>query len=125
MLGDEESAKHISVQVQDKGKTPYTILLSVEEVAEKGVIEVADDKGAVLQKHVLTQMRRNGKGDKIVCKVDRATVTITIDGEKTPPDVRLVATLFFPIIDTTYTLSHTEQQRLVAWIRTLAISALS
>ena len=58
-------------------------------------------------------------------KSSGATVTLTIEDMYTPPRLHLVARLFIPVVDSTYTMSQVEQERLVAWINTLSVGVLS
>ena len=50
---------------------------------------------------------------------------LTIEDMYTPPRLHLVVRIFIPVVDSTYTMSQVEQERLVAWINTLSVGVLS
>jgi hypothetical protein len=50
---------------------------------------------------------------------------LTIEDAHTPPRLHLVARVFVPVVDSLYTISQAEQERLVAWINTLSVGVLS
>jgi hypothetical protein len=120
-----DSEKCITLEVYDKVGGAYDILLTVKEKEASGTLVVTPKDGHDTRRHVLTQIKKSQDGKVFACKAGMAMATLTIDDRKIPSTLHLVATVFFPVIDTTYTLSQTEQQRLVAWIHTLALETLN
>jgi hypothetical protein len=123
-MANAESSKSMTFQVQDAEGQAYNVLLRVQEHAASGTLVLTPETGAP-QQHLLTRMQKGRDGKTLQCYTGAATVTFTIEEDYTPPRLRLVARVFFPVLDTTYTLSKTEQEHLVAWLHALHLPELS
>jgi hypothetical protein len=77
------------------------------------------------RQYELTQLQKSRNGKTLAFKSSGATVTLTIEEAHTPPRLHLVARVFVPVVDSTYTISQAEQERLGAWINTLSVGVLS
>src|SRR5262245_11851379 len=116
--------KHITLQVQDQHHTVYQVDLTVNEQAAIGILVILAAGGAVPQRFDLSQIKKGLNGTQLTCTVRGAATTLALHGDTTPPEMRVVATLFVPIFTATYFLSQEEHQRFVQWINALAIDAL-
>jgi len=123
-MAHTDSTKSMTFQAHDAGGQVYNVLLRVEEPAASGTLALTPEAGAT-QQYTLTQMQKSRDGKTLQCHTGAATATLTIEDSYTPPRLHLVARIFFPVVDATYTLSQAEQERLVAWVNTLNLRALS
>jgi hypothetical protein len=117
--------KQITLHVQDHTSTPYQVRLTIDDQLAKGTLAVLTSAGEVSQRFEMTQVKKGKNGTQLACIVRGATTTLTLEGDKNPPELQVVATLFVPIFNATYHLSQAEHQRLIQWVNTLAISALA
>lgn len=124
-MAQAESTQQITVQVYNLEEQAYSVLLRVDEKTAQGTLLITPIAAGETQQRELTQLQKSRDGKTLVFKVSAATVTLTIEDEPTPPRLHLVARVFVPVLDTTYTLSQAEQERLVAWINTLSLSVFS
>ena len=124
-MAQAEPTQQIAFQVHDIEGHAYSVLLRVDEKTAQGVLAVTASAAGETQQHELTQLQKSQDGKTLICKTSMATVTLTIEDEHTPPRLHLVARVFVPVVDTTYTLNQTEQERLTAWINTLSLGVLS
>ena len=125
MTAHAATTQRLVLQVHDRTGQAYAILLEVEERAATGRLMITPHNSQQAQEHTLTQMQKSHDGKTLTCTVGAATATLTIEDSIMPPALRLVARLFVPILDVTYTLREADQQRLVAWIKTLTVVTLS
>ena len=116
--------KQITLQVQDQHCTAYHVDLSVDEPAAVGTLDIVAACGAAPQRFDLSQIKKGLNGTQLTCSVRGAATSLTLYGDKTPPEMRVVATIFVPIFSATYLLSQEEHRRFVQWINALAIDAL-
>lgn len=123
-MANAEPTQSITFQVHDTGGLAYDVLLRVAEQAASGTLVLTPAAGATEQ-YTLTQMQKSRDGKTVTCQTGMATATLTVEDNYTPPRLHLVARVFFPVIDTTYTLSQAEQQRLVAWLSALRLHELA
>lgn len=114
----------MTFQVHDVDGQAYNVLLQVAEHAASGTLVITPAAGTP-QQYGLTQMQKSRDGKTLQCHAGPATVTLTVEDSSTPPRLHLVARVFFPVVDTTYTLVKAEQERLVAWLNTLRLPAVS
>jgi len=119
-----EASKSMTFQVHDAGGQAYNVLLCVQEHTANGTLVLTPEAGTP-QQYMLTRMQKGRHGKTLRCYTGAATVTLTIEEGYTPPRLHLVARVFFPVLDATYTLSKTEQERLVAWLHALRLHELS
>jgi hypothetical protein len=120
-----EAYKQITLHVQDQNSTNYEVRLTVNEQPANGTLAILTPGGDVTQHFRLTQIKKGKNGTQLTCTIQGATATLTIDRSKNPLELRVVATLFFPIFNATYCLSQIEYQRLARWINSLSIGALA
>jgi hypothetical protein len=111
--------------VQDQTNTNYQVRLSIDELPANGTLAVLTPEGETAQHFALTQVKKGNNGTQLTCTVRGTTTTLTVDGDKNPPELQVVATLFWPIFSTTYRLHQAEHERLVQWINALAIAVLA
>ena len=124
-MAQAASTQQMALQVHDTEGRAYSVLLRIDEKAAQGTLVLTARAVGDTRQHALTQLQKSRDGKTLMCKVGAAAATLTIEDEQTPPRLHLVARVFFPVVDTTYTLSQAEQQRLVAWINTLSLGVLS
>jgi hypothetical protein len=119
------STQQMTLQVQDTEGHTYDVLIRVDEKAAQGTLVITGSAAGETRRYELTQLRKSQDGRTLEFKSSGATVSLTLEEAHTPPRLHLVARVFIPVVDTTYTLSQTEQERLVAWINTLSVGVLS
>src|SRR5712691_6231068 len=119
------STQQMSLQVHDTEGHAYSVLLRVDEKAAQGTLVITERAAGDTRQYELTQLQKSRDGTTLGFKSSGATVTLTIEDAHTPPRLHLVARLFVPVADTTYTLSQAEPERLIAWINTLSLGVLS
>ena len=125
MTAYASATKRLSLQVYDQSGQSHAILLEVEESAAKGQLTITPQDGQRAQEYSLTQIRKSHDGKTLTCHAGAATATLTIDDGAVPSALRLVARILIPVLDSTFTLSEADQQRLISWIKTLTIETLS
>src|SRR5262245_24010501 len=119
------STELMTLQVQDSEGHTYSVLIRVDERAAQGTLMITGGAVRETRRHELTQLQKSRNGKILAFKSSGATVTLTIEDAHTPPHLHLVARVFVPVVDTTYTLSQAEQERLMTWINTLSLGVLS
>ena len=119
------STQQMTLQVQDTEGHTYSVLIRVDEKATQGTLMITGSAAGETRQYELTQLRKSQDGRTLGFKSSGATVTLTIEDVHTPPRLHLVARVFIPVVDTTYTLRQAEQERLVAWINTLRLGVLA
>jgi hypothetical protein len=115
----------MALQVHDTEGHPYEVLIRVDEKAAQGVLMITGSAAGETRQYELTQLQKSHNGKTLGFKASGATVTLTIEDVHTPARLHVVARVFMPVVDTTYTLSQAEQERLVAWINTLSVGMLA
>lgn len=119
------STQQMTLQVHDTEGHTYSVLICVDEKAAQGTLIITGSVAGETRQYELTQMQKSRNGKTLGFKSSGATVTLTIEEAHTSPRLHLVARIFVPVVDTTYTLSQAEQERLLAWINTLSVGVLS
>ena len=119
------ATQQMTLQVHDTEGHTYSVLIRVDEKAAQGTLVITGSAAAETKQYELTRLHKSRNGKILGFKASGATVTLTIEDEGTPPRLHLVARVFVPVVDTTYTLSQGEQERLMAWINTLSLEVLS
>jgi hypothetical protein len=119
------STQHMALQVHDTEGHAYNVLIRINEKAAQGTLMITDSTAGETRQYELTQLQKSRNGKILGFKSSGATVTLTIEDMYTPPRLHLVVRLFIPVVDSTYTMSQVEQERLVAWINTLSVGVLS
>jgi hypothetical protein len=115
----------MALQVHDTEGHVYSVRLCVDAKAAQGTLVITGSAAEKTRQYELTQLQKSQDGKTLAFKASGATVTLTIEEAYTPPRLHLVARVFVPVVDTTYTLSEAEQERLMAWINTLSLGVLS
>ena len=119
------STQQMTLQVHDTEGHTYSVLIRVDEKAAQGTLMITGSAVGEALQYELTQLQKSRNGKTLGFKASGATVTLTIEDTHTPPRLHLVARVFVPVVDTTYTLSQAEQERLTAWINTLSLGVLA
>jgi len=119
------STQQMTLQVHDTEGHLYSVLIRVDEKAAQGTLMITGNAAGEARQYELTQLQKSHNGKTLGFKSSGATVTLTIEDAHTPPRLHLVARVFIPVVDTTYTLSQAEQKRLMTWINTLSLGVLS
>jgi hypothetical protein len=119
------STQQMTFQVHDTEGHTYSVLIRVDAKAAQGTLMITGSAAGEALQYELTQLQKSRNGKTLGFKSSGATVTLTIEDAPTPPRLHLVARVFVPVVDTTYTLSQAEQERLTAWINTLSLGVLS
>src|SRR5712691_920996 len=119
------STQQMTLQVQDTEGHTYSVLIRLDEKAAQGTLMITGSAAGEIRQYELTQLQKSRDGKILGFKSSGATVTLTIEDAHTPSHLYLVARVFVPVVDSTYTISQAEQERLVAWINTLRVGGLS
>ena len=124
-MAQAASTQQMALQVHDTEGRAYSVLLRIDEKAAQGTLVITTSAAEETKQHELTQLQKSRDGKTLMFKAGVATATLTIEAEHTPPRLHLVAKVLFPVVDTAYTMSQAEPERLVAWINTLRLGVLS
>ena len=119
------STQQMTLQVHDTEGHTYSVLIRVDEKAAQGTLMITGSAAGETRQYELTQLQKSRNGKTLAFKSSGATVTLTIEETHTPPRLRLVARVFVPVVDSTYTISQAEQEGLVAWINALSVGVLA
>jgi hypothetical protein len=120
-----DTPKQITLHMEDHTSTQYQVRLSIDEALARGTLAILTPEGEVSQHFEMTQVQKGKNGPQLRCLIRGASTTLTLEGDKNPPALRVVATLFVPIFNATYYLSQAEHQRLLQWVNMLAIGAVA
>jgi hypothetical protein len=119
------STQQMTLQVHDTEGHTYSVFIRIDEKAAQGTLMITGSATGETRKYELAQIQKSRNGKTLGFKSSGATVTLTIEDAHTPPRLHLVARIFVPVVDSTYTLSQAEQERLMAWINTLSLGVLA
>jgi hypothetical protein len=119
------SIQQMTLQVHDTEGHTYSVFIRVDEKAAQGTLMITGSAAGERRQYELTQLQKSRNGKTLGFKSSGATVTLTIEDTHTPPRLHLIARVFVPVMDTTYTLSQAEQKRLMTWINTLSLGVLA
>jgi hypothetical protein len=125
MVSHADSTKHIALRVRARDGTTQKIRLTVAEPHEAGTLVVLTPAGEVNQQFELSRLRKDRDGAQLTCYVSSATATLSLQGDKNPPELHVSASLFFPIFAAVYHIDAAEQERFTAWINDLRIGLLT
>ena len=117
-----DNASQITLQVHDQEGQVYNIHLAL--VADSGTLAIMDPQGQVLQQHDLSQVQKSHDAKTLACRVGFTSVTMHLRSDTAPPSLHIAARAFLPLFSATYTLSHEEQQRLLAGGQRLVVGLL-
>jgi hypothetical protein len=124
-MAHSASTQQMTLQVQDTEGHAYSVFIRIDEKTAQGTLRITGSAPGETQQYELTQLQKSRDGKTLGFKASGATVTMTIEDAHTPPRLHLVVRIFVPVVDTTYTLTQAEQERLMAWINTLSLRVLS
>ena len=124
-MAHSDSTEQMTLQVRDTKGHAYSVLIRVNQNTAQGTLLITGDTTGETRRYELTHLQKSRNGKTLGFKASGATVTLTIEDTHTPPRLHLVARVFVPVVDTTYTLGQAEQERLMAWINTLSLGVLS
>jgi hypothetical protein len=124
-MAHSASTQQMTFQVHDTEGHAYSVLFRVDEKAAQGTLMITGSAAGETQQYELTQLQKSRNGKTLGFKSSGATVTMTIEDAHTLPRLHLVARIFVPVVDTTYTLIQAEKERLMVWINTLSLGILS
>ena len=124
-MAHSASTQQMTLQVQDTEGHAYSVFIRIDEKAAQGTLRITGSTTGETQQYELTQLQKSRNGKTLGFKASGATVTMTIEDAHTPPCLHLVVRIFVPVVDTTYTLTQAEQERLMAWINMLSLRVLS
>ena len=124
-MAHSASTQQMKLQVHDAEGHIHSVLIRVDEKAAQGTLMITGSAAGKSRRYELTQLQKSRNGKTLGFKSSGATVTMTIEDAHTPPRLHLVARVFVPVVDSTYTISQAEQERLVTWINTLSVGVLS
>ena len=124
-MSHADSTKHIAVRVHASDGTTQTIRLTVAEPHEAGTLVVLTPAGELDQQFELSHLRKDRDGTRLTCYVSGATATLSLQGDRNPPELHVSASLFFPVFKAMYQIDAAEQERFMAWINDLRIGLLT
>jgi hypothetical protein len=124
-MAHSASTQQMALQVHDPKGHAYSVLIRVDQKTAQGTLMITGSAAGETQQYELTQLQKSRNGKTLGFKSSGATVTMTIEDAHNPPRLHLVARIFVPVVDTTYTLMQAEQERFMAWINTLSLGILS
>ena len=119
------STQHISLQVRDQEGTASMVRLTVNESDASGTLSILTPAGEVSQQLAFTDLKKARDGTQLTCYVSGATATLSLAGDKSPPELHVLASLFLPVFEAVYQIDPADQERLMAWINALRIGILA
>jgi hypothetical protein len=119
------STEHISLHVRDQEGTASTVRLTVDESNASGTLSILTPAGGVSQQLALTHLKKAQDGTQLTCYVSGATATLSLARAKSPPELHVLASLFWPVFEAVYQIDPADQERLMAWINALRIGILA
>jgi hypothetical protein len=119
------STEHISLQVRDQEGTASVVRLTVDESDASGTLSILTPAGGVSQQLALTHLKKAQDGTQLTCDVSGATATLSLERDKSPPELHVLASLFLPVFEAVYQIDPADQERLMAWINALRIGILA
>jgi hypothetical protein len=124
-MAHSASTQQMTLQVHDTKGHAYSVFIRVDQKTAQGTLRITGNAAGETRQYELTHLQKSRNGKTLGFQSSGATVTMTIEDAHTPPRLHLVARIFVPVVDTTYTLMQAEQERLMAWINTLSLGVLS
>jgi hypothetical protein len=125
MIYPVDSTEHISFQVRDQEGTTSMVRLTVDASDASGILSILTPAGGVSRQLALTHLKKAGDGTQLACYVSGATATLSLEHDKSPPELHVLASLFWPVFEAVYHIDPAEQERLMAWSKTLKIGILA
>jgi hypothetical protein len=125
MTDPSGSTEHVSLQVRDQEGTASMVRLTVDESDASGTLSILTPAGEVSQQLAFTHLQKAQDGTQLTCYVSGATATLSLEGDKSPPELHVVASLFWPVFEAVYQIDPVDQERLIAWINALSIGILA
>jgi hypothetical protein len=115
------STEHISFQVRDQEGTTSIVQLTVDASDASGTLSILGHAGAVSRQFELSHLKKDLDGTQLTCYVSGVTATLSLERVKNPPELHVVASVFWPLFEAAYQIDPAEQERLMAWINALKI----
>jgi hypothetical protein len=119
------SSEHISLQVRDQEGTASVVRLTVDESDASGTLSILTPAGGVSRQLALTHLKKAQDGTQLTCDVSGATATLSLERDKSPPELHVLASMFLPVFEAVYQIDPADQERLMAWINALRIGILA
>jgi hypothetical protein len=119
------STEHIALQVRDQEGTAFSVRLTVDKSDASGTLSILTPAGGVSRQLALTHLKKTRDGTQLTCYASGATATLSLEGDKNPPELHVLASLFLPIFEAVYEIDPAELERLRAWINALRIAILA
>jgi hypothetical protein len=119
------STAHISLQVRDQEGTASVVRLTVDESDASGTLSILTPAGGVSRQLPLTHLKKVQDGTQLTCDVSGATATLSLERDKSPPELHVLASIFLPVFEAVYQIDPADQERLIAWINALRICILT
>jgi hypothetical protein len=119
------STEHISFQVRDQEGTASMVRLTVDASDASGTLSILTPAGGVSRQLALTHLQKASDGTQLACDVSGATATLSLERDKSSPELHVLASFFWPVFEAVYHIDPAEQERLMAWINTLKIGTLA
>jgi hypothetical protein len=119
------SSEHISLQVRDQEGTASVVRLTVDESDASGTLSILTPAGGVSRQLALTHLKKAQDGTQLTCDVSGATATLSLERDKSPPELHVLASMFLPVFEAVYQIDPADQERLMAWINVLRIGILA
>jgi hypothetical protein len=116
---------HISLQVRDQEGTASVVRLTVDESDASGTLSILTPAGGVSRQLALTHLKKAQDGTQLTCDVSGATATLSLERDKSPPELHVLASIFLPVFEAVYQIDPADQERLIAWINALRICILA
>lgn len=114
-------SKHILFHVKDRQGVAHTVQLTVNEQNETGAASIVKATGDAHQQFELTSVKKSKRGDRLDFHARGASVTMSLEFEKSSPQLHVSASLFFSVFSSEYDLDESEYARLMRWIRGLSV----
>jgi hypothetical protein len=119
------STEHISFPVRDQEGTASMVRLTVDASDASGTLSILTAAGGVSRQLALTHLQKARDATRLTCDVSGATVTLSLERDKSPPELHVLASLFWPVFEAVYQIDPADQERLMAWINALKIGILA
>jgi hypothetical protein len=119
------STEHVSLQVRDQEGTASTVQLTVDESDASGTLFILTPAGGVSRQLALSHIKKTRDGTQLTCDVSGTTATLSLERHKSPPELHVAASLYWPVFEAVYQIDPVDQERLMAWINALKIGILA
>jgi hypothetical protein len=125
MTHASDSTGHISLHVRDREGAALTVHLTVDERDASGTLGILAPGGGASRQFALTHLQKAPDNTQLSCHVSGTTATFSLERDRQPAELHVVASLVFPIFEGVYQMDAAEIERLGAWIDKLGISTFA